>query len=137
MLEIINAIEIDVALVSGLMALLLACVVTVIGFIKMAGQSNYQIRLGSSEADKLVNIGNLITLVALFPLTIYVVTRAFPTLFQQFIICFIVLGVFTTVEKSRYIIQIPVSYAMLVVIAIIEIPLKAVYGLFLRLRGST
>lgn len=120
-------VELDVALISGLFTLFLASLVTLVGFAKTAQEGKLKVKMGQSEGEKFVNIGSLITLIALIPLTIYITTRTFPTLFQQLIVTFLLLVVFTFIKKARYIIQFPIALTFAFFISIITTALKLVY----------
>jgi hypothetical protein len=125
--NITSIVEFDVALISGLLTLFLASLVTLVGFAKTAQEGRLKVKMGRSEGEKFVNIGSLLTLIALIPLTIYITTRTFPTLFQQLIVTFILLVVFTFIKKARYIVQFPIALTFAFVISIITTALKLVY----------
>lgn len=117
----LNTVEIDIALVSGLILLGVATVVSTIGLTKI-GNENTKFAMKRSDGHYLISVASYISLIAFVPLTVYVTTRVFPTLFQQFVSSFLILAVLAYKSILRKFVLFVLSTILSVILTIVTLP---------------
>lgn len=117
----LNTVEIDIALVSGLILLGVATVVSTIGLTKI-GNENTKFAMKRSDGHYLISVASYISLIAFVPLTVYVTTRVFPTLFQQFVSTFLILAVLAYKDIFRKFVLFVLSSILSIILTIVTLP---------------
>lgn len=117
----LNTVEIDIALVSGLILLGVATVVSTIGLTKI-GNENTKFAMKRSDGHYLISVASYISLIAFVPLTVYVTTRVFPTLFQQFVSSFLILAVLAYKDIFRKFVLFVLSSILSIILTIVTLP---------------